>query len=173
MRGYAGQLQFTATVSADQAWAVIQAKTPRLLRVGESLSYHPFAGFEHAFSVPRFRNALRRERVNTLVDRYTGKAFITGPWSMLQPIQIGDEWGRVSDPGWNSTSFETARTRASRLVGTVAMRHLRLAQNPRLEETESHELLWKPNWLLTGQLQDQKIRILVDALNGGYYVVGA
>lgn len=173
MSGDGEQFQFTATVSADQAWAAVQAKAPRLARVGESLSYHPFAGFEHVFSVPRFRNPLRRERVNTLVDRYTGKAFITGPWSMLEPIRIGDERARVSDPGWNSTSFETARVQASRLVGTVAMRHLRLAQNPRLEETVSHELLWKPNWLLTGQLHDRTIRVLVDALNGGYYVVGA
>lgn len=173
MSGDSGQSQFTATVSADQAWATIHAKAPRLQRVAESLSYHPFAGFEHTFSVPRFRNPLRREKVNTLVDRYTGKAFITGPWSKLQPIRNDDEGARVRDPGWNSTSFEAARMRASRLVGTVAMRHLRLAQNPRLEETESHELLWKPNWLLTGQLHDRTIRVLVDALNGDYYVVGA
>lgn len=168
-----GQLQFTATLSSDQAWEIAQKKAPLLERVEQTLLYHPFAGFEYAFSVPRLRSKLRRERVNTLVDRYTGKAFITGPWSELQPIAMNEEARRVKDPGWNSTTFETARSKASRLVGTVAMRHLRLAQDPRVEETRSYELLWKPNWLLTGRLQDRTIQILVDGLNGDYYVVGS
>lgn len=166
-------LEFPSAVTADQAWAVVQAKAPGLVRGAEQLRYHPFSGFVHTFVVPRFRNPLGQERMNTLVDYYTGKAFITDPWPALTTVDAGVCRSEVSDPGWNSTSFDTARRRAARLVGTVAIRHLRLAQNPRLEETESHELVWKPNWLLTGQLQNRPVRILVDALNGGYYVVGS
>lgn len=166
-------LEFAPTVTADQAWALVQAKAPGLRRGGEQLRHHPFAGFVHTFAVPRFRNPLRQERMNTLVDRYTGKAFITDPWPALAAPDPAARRHEVNDPGWNSTSFATARRRAARLVGTVAMRHLRLAQNPRVREEESHELVWKPNWLLTGELQDRQVRILVDALSGGYYVVGS
>lgn len=166
-------VKFAPAVTADQAWNVVRAKAPGLVRGAEELQYHPFSGFVHTFAVPKFRNPLRQERMNTLVDRYTGKAFITDPWPELEPVAVDAVRHEVSDPGWNSTSFEAARDKAARLVGTVAVRHLRLAQNPRVKEIASHELVWKPNWLLSGQLQKQPLRILVDALNGGYYVVGS
>lgn len=120
----------------------------------------------------RAGNPRRQERLNTLVDRYTGKAFVTDPWPALTLADEGVRRDEVSDPGWNSTSFETARRRAARLVATIAVRHLRLAGNPHVKETESHELVWKPNWLLSGELHNRPVRILVDGLNGGYYVVG-
>jgi hypothetical protein len=166
-------LKFSPVVTADQAWTVVRAKAPGLVRGAEELQYHPFSAFVHTFAVPKFRNPRRQERMNTLVDRYTGKAFITDPWPELEPVLTDAVRNEVSDPGWNSTSFEAARRKAARLVGTVAVRHLRLAQNPRVKELESHELVWKPNWLLSGQLQNRSIKILVDALNGGYYVVGS
>lgn len=166
------RLEFSPTVTADQAWTVVRAKAPGLMRGTEELRYHPFSGFVHSFVVPKFRNPRRQERLNTLVDRYTGKAFVTDPWPALTLVDEHVRRDEVSDPGWNSTSFETARRRAARLVATIAVRHLRLAGNPQVKETESYELVWKPNWLLSGELHNRPVRILVDGLNGGYYVVG-
>ncbi|HLT91812.1 MAG TPA: hypothetical protein VKZ85_12805 [Woeseiaceae bacterium] len=165
-----GQLAFKASVTEEQAWQAIQARAPRISRIRAELRHHPFSGFVHRFYHP-VHGASAPARVHTLVDRLTGKAFISEPWSELVEVDEASQGSSVSDPGWNTITFEQARERSLQVIRVAALRRYRLARRHALEELESHELLWKPNWLLTGMLGQQRLRVLVDGLTGSYYVV--
>src|SRR5690606_18866848 len=94
-------------------------------------------------------------------------------WSTPVTVTPTELDSKVSDPNWNTITYEEARNRATRIICAARLRRFRLAQHCDLEELESYELIWKPNWLLTGTIGTQKFKILVDGLNGGYYVVGS
>lgn len=167
-----GAVHFAARLSEEQAWEGVSKKAPGIRQLGAELSHHPFSGFVHGY-----RTASRwagESRIHTLVDRLTGKTFITDPWPPLlaaegEPAAVG----HVADPGWNTIGFEAARQRSGRLVSTAIMRKNKLGRDAGIREVASHELIWKPNWLLEAALGDRKLRILVDGMNGGYYVVGS
>ena len=161
------EVEFPALLTREQASASVRAKAATFEVDSATLSYPPFAGFVHAMALPR---TMEESRIHTLVDRLTGKTFITDPWPELR--QAGAGSGRVEDPLWNSISFEDARLRSRRLVATASLRKMKLGHNSRIREIQSHEKIWKPNWLLAGRLGDQELKVLVDGMNGGYYVVG-
>lgn len=164
--------RFALTVSEEQAWDIVRAKAPGLRPGAATLRYHPFSGFVHR-SLRPVPGRRHEDRVHTLVDRFTGSAFITAPWPQLEEAGPGTAESQVSDPSWNTISFEEARRRSTRIVRTATIRRAPLASRMAIEEVEHHELLWKPNWLLDATLGPRELRILVDALGGGYYVVGS
>lgn len=160
-------LEFPALVSEEQAWASVKAKAAGFEPENAALIYHPFAGFVHGMRLPRSKE---ESQVHTLVDRLTGKTFITDPWPKMR--QASQKHAQVQDPRWNSVNFEDARLRSRRLVSTASLRKMKLGHNSKIREIVSYERIWKPNWLLSGRLGSQKIQVLVDGMNGGYYVVG-
>lgn len=161
------EAEFPALLTREQASAAVRAKAAAFEVESASLSFHPFAGFIHSMTLPRTR---AESTIHTLVDRLTGKTFITDPWPELRHTASGQ--GRVDDPRWNSISFENARMRSRHLVATASLRKMKLGHNSRIREIHSYEMIWKPNWLLVGKLGDQELKVLVDGMNGGYYVVG-
>lgn len=163
---------FAPAVSEEQAWDIVRAKAPGLRSGPATLRHHPFSGFVHR-SLRPMPGRRHDDRVHTLVDRLTGSAFITAPWPQLEPVDLRTAESQVSDPSWNTISFEEARRRSTRIVRTATIRRAPLVSRMDIEEVEYHELLWKPNWLLDGTLGGRQLRILVDALGGGYYIVGS
>lgn len=161
------ELELPPLLSEEQAWAALKAKAAGIEPESATLTYHPFAGFVHGMRLPRSKS---ESQVHTLVDRLTGKTFITDPWPALRPVS--QKHAQVQDPHWNSVDFEEARMRSRKLVSTASLRKMKLGHNSRIREIEGHEKIWKPNWLLTGHLGKQKLQVLVDGMNGGYYVVG-
>jgi hypothetical protein len=159
-------------VTLNQARGVIQRKAPSLNHIEAELKYHPFAAFAYRLHHSVFK-LKRFAHVHTLVDVYTGKAYISDAWPTLidqEPSMPGME---VADPHWNSVTFEQARLRSEKLVRTANLRRYRLSGQPWLEEIACEEIIWKPNWLLTGTIFGQTVRILVDGLTSRYYVVGS
>lgn len=163
---------FAPAVTEEQAWDIVLAEAPGLLPGTAALRHHPFSGFVHRSRRP-VPGRRYEDRVHTLVDRLTGSAFVTAPWPLLEPVDPRVAESQVSDPSWNTISVEEARRRADRIVSTATLRPAPLASRMAIEEVEHHELIWKPNWLLGGTLGRCRLRILVDALSGGYYVVGS
>lgn len=135
------------------------------------LRWHPFSGFEFRLRHPRSPGN-QPERAFAIVDRLTGQATLTDPWPEL--LELGPERAGecVGDPGWNTTDFAEARLRAHRLVATAAMRRNRLAAHASITQVRAVESLWKPNWLLEARFRGARMQVLVDAITGGYYVVG-
>lgn len=158
-------------LSAAQAWEVVRERAPGLEAHGERLRWHPFSGFEFRLSHPLNQGGAP-QRAFAIVDRLTGQATLTDPWPALTELGPAERGDLIEDPGWNSTDFEEAGRRAHRLVATAAMRKHRLATPSQITEVRAIESLSKPNWLLEAKLQGRKLQILVDAITGGYYVVG-
>lgn len=115
---------------------------------------------------------MRCAAVHTLVDRYSGKAYISDAWTELSRA-CPEQASKVSDPQWNTVSFDEARERSAKLVRTANLRRYRLSGQPRLEEVDSVDLIWKPNWLVTCAVDDRTVKVLVDGLTSQYYVLGS
>lgn len=161
------ELVLDALVDERDAGRVLRAKAPGLEITQARLRHHPFAGFE--FSVPRPGGGISRTHV--LVDYFSGKGFLSGPWQHAE--QAPEEFDPVSDPGWNTIDFETARDRAAALVRTAALRRARLAWRGGVREEHSVQTVWKPNWVMDVALAGNAYQIMVDGVNGGYFIVGA
>ena len=157
--------------TASDAWQVVRSRAAELKPVSERLRWHPFSGFEYRLAHPLTPGGAP-QRVFAIVDRLTGQATLTDPWPELGELSPEQERDCVADPGWNTTSFAESGRRAHRLVATAAMRRHRLAVPSTITEMRTVESLWKPNWLLEARLQGRRLQILVDAITGGYYVVG-
>ncbi|MER8024494.1 hypothetical protein [Glutamicibacter protophormiae] len=155
-------------IDEDHATKILQAKVPDLQVVSLRLKYHPFAGF--IFDVPTL--AGRLGTTHALVDYYTGKAFISGKWAKETNKAVSGD-AVVSDPGWNSITFEVARQKAKSLLLTASLRSLRLAWKGGIRETAHVEKVWKPNWILQVCIQGREYRVMVDGLNGGYFFIDA
>ena len=164
--GVMNEILLKTIVDADHAAKVLQVKAPDLKVMSATLRRHPFAGFE--FHVPAL--AGRGGTARALVDYYSGKAFISDRWESDPVLKI-DDVEAVSDPSWNSISFETARQRAKALLSTAALRKARLAWKGGVKETASVEKVWKPNWILDVRIQGRNYRVIVDGLNGGYFFI--
>ncbi|MEQ8206625.1 MAG: hypothetical protein RIA65_10650 [Woeseia sp.] len=166
------QYVFQPQLSESDAWGVIEDRLPQVAKIAAELRHHPFSGFVHRIYCDMKDRSLGDE-VHTLVDRYTGQAYLTAAWPRLDELPESSEIGKVADPGWNSVSFEQARQLAMQLLRTATMRRLRLLRRQAPEEKQGFELIWKPNWVLTGRHSDQELKILVDGLSGSYYVIGS
>ncbi|WP_157000557.1 hypothetical protein [Leucobacter komagatae] len=150
---------------------MVRSRAGDLTQVSERLRWHPFSGFEYRLTHPLTPGGAP-QRVYAIVDRLTGQATLTDPWPELHEFTSEHERDCVADPGWNTTGFAEAARRARRLVATAAMRRHRLAVTSTVSEVRAVESLWKPNWLLESRLRGHRLQILVDAITGGYYVVG-
>ncbi len=158
-------------VTAPQAWSVVRERAPGITPVRERLRWHPFSGFEFRIAHP-LNGGGSLQRAFAIVDRFTGQATLTDPWPELVQLEEQQSTDLIADPGWNTTGFTEAGSRAHRLVATAALRKHRLATPPTITEVRAVETLWKPNWLLEARLAGRRPQILVDAITGGYYVVG-
>lgn len=165
------ELALAPLVTLEQAFSTVRDRAPDLAGADAELKYHPFAGFVYHLH-HRLLGLRRCAAVHTLVDRYTGKAWISDAWPGLlrEPL---DEGSKVADPQWNTITFEDARERSERLIRTANLRRYRLSGQPRVEEVESREVIWKPNWLLSGVIAGQPVKVLVDGLSSRYYVLGS
>ena len=172
MAGTLTRVSFPPVLTAEQAWQVVTKKTPGLQPAGQRLRWHPFSGFVFAVRHPLNAGGSPK-RAFTLVDRLSGQATLTDPWPQLGELSAAQAGECVPDPGWNSIDADEAALRAHRLVSTAALRRNRLATSAEITVLRAVESLWKPNWLLTGALDGRSLTILVDGINGGYYVVGS
>ncbi|ANO50568.1 hypothetical protein [Woeseia oceani] len=166
------QYAFQPELDENDAWHAIEERLPDISRVAAELRHHPFSGFIHRVYCD-MRDRSRAEDVHTLVDRYTGKAYLTPVWPKLEVLPESSAVGSAADPGWNSVSFEHAQQLALQLLRTATLRRLRLLRRKAPEKKQGYELIWKPNWVLTGMHGRQELRILVDGLSGSYYVIGS
>ncbi|WP_279402288.1 hypothetical protein [Arthrobacter sp. JCM 19049] len=160
------EVVLTTLVDEQDAWRVLKSKAPQLHAGSARLLHHPFAGFQ--FQVPQ--PARRQRAAHVLVDYYSGKAFLSDPWRLEDAA--GLDLAKVKDPKWNTIDFETARHKAAALVRTASMRKAKLAWRGGVKEQSCVRTVWKPNWMLQARIADQDYRIMVDGLNGGYFVVG-
>lgn len=162
------ELVLRTMVDAQYAESILQAKAPGMKVISATQRHHPFAGF--VFDVPHLAD--RVGRTHTLVDYYSGKAFISDPW---QPADPSDNVGfsPVLDPQWNTIDFDSARQKAKALLATASLRKARLAWKGGVREQRSVAKVWKPNWVLEAQLDGKSYRIMVDGLNGGYFFIGS
>lgn len=158
-------------LTEEDAWEVIEEREPHVCRIGVSLTHHPFSGFVHLVRHPGLPKDADSS-IHTLVDRLTGRAYITEAWPLIEHASDACDFERVTDPGWNTITYEQARENATRLLRTAALRRYRLARFHTVEEQDGFELIWKPNWVLSAVLDNREFKVLVDGLNGGYYVIG-
>lgn len=164
-------LRLPPLVSADRARDIVRRRAPALRQGDISLRFHPFAGFVHHVRNPMF-GATHGTRAYTLVDRSTGKVFVTDPWPPLERAAEEDAGLVAPEHPGLALSMEQARALAARTVSVAALQKFRLARTSVITVADEHELVWKPNLLLTCHGRSGEIRILVDGLNGNYYVLG-
>lgn len=160
------ELVLETLVSEQDAGRALRAKAADITIHSARLRHHPFAGFR--FHVPQPGGGGKQAHV--LVDYYSGKAFLSDPWRTIAAADA--KLDAVADPQWNTIDFQTARERAESLVRTAAMRRARLAWRGGTREVHSVETVWKPNWLVSSSIAGRDYRIMVDGLNGGYFVIG-
>lgn len=160
-------LRLETFVDETEAWATLRQRAPKLRKLRAELKYHPFAGI--VFDMPTLLGAV--QRVHTLVDYYTGKAFLTGEWK--GHAETVPEHQRVTDPQWATVSLDQARHRASQTVATANLRRTRLAGRGGLRERHVVPTVWKPNWMFHTELEGRNLEIMVDGLNGSYFVIGS
>ncbi|UTX53534.1 hypothetical protein [Leucobacter aridicollis] len=160
-----------AQLTSAHAWSVVLDRAPGIAMVSERLRWHPFSGFEYKITHPLNMGG-SPQRAFAIVDRLTGQATLTDPWPDLVELDERQRTNLVTDPGWNTTSFAEAGSRAHRLVATAAIRKHRLSTPSTVTGVRTINTLWKPNWLLEARLAGRRLQILVDAVTGGYYVVG-
>ena len=166
------QYLFRPQITEEDAWQIVQERVPELSKTTTELRHHPFSGFVYRLSCDVNDLSLGDE-VHALVDRYTGKAYLTSVWPALEELQRTSDIGVVADPGWNSVTFEQAQHKAVQLMRTASLRRFRLLHRKIPEQQQAFELIWKPNWVLTGLFNGQKLQVLVDGLSGAYYVIGS
>lgn len=164
-------LRLPPLVSADRARDIVRRRAPALRQGDIGLRFHPFAGFVHHVRNPMF-GATRGTRAYTLVDRSTGKVFVTDPWPPLERVAEDDACPVAPEHPGLALSMAQARALAARTVSVAALQKFRLARTSVITVTDEHELIWKPNLLLTCHGRSGEIRILVDGLNGNYCVLG-
>lgn len=155
-------------VDERDAQQILAAKAPGLEVATARLRHHPFAGF--VFEIPQL--AGRAGTSHALVDYYSGKAFVTGPWQEREPDAC-PPLDPVADPQWNTIDFDTARRRATALLSTAALRRSRLAWRGGIRETRCVAKVWKPNWVIEATHEARSYCIMVDGVNGGYFIAGS
>ncbi|WP_102159370.1 hypothetical protein [Zhihengliuella halotolerans] len=148
-------------IGESDAQRLVRTKAPSFRLVRSELTYRPYSGFVHRLDLPRGRS----RRVHTLVDRFNGKASVTGPWQTAAAL---DPRGRrLDEPQWGSLSFAEARRRALKAVAAAAPPLQPRAASPRpVDERLGHPTVWKPGWVLDGVVGGRDVRIFVDAVDG-------
>lgn len=162
------ELVLKTLVDDQDSQRILAAKAPGLRVESAKLRHHPFAGF--IFEVPQL--AGRSGQAHVLVDYYSGKAFVCDPWQ-AEDAETDHVLDRVADPQWNTIDFDTARRRAKALLSTAALRRARLAWRGGVREKSSVAKVWKPNWMIEASLEKKSYRVMVDGLNGGYFIIGS
>lgn len=160
-------------VSSVAAHRIVLARAKRAKPLGARLCWHPFAGFVFALSQSRPKVSMRQ---HALVDLCTGAGMLTDPWPKLTTIARADEAGvsvRARDPGWQSIDSVRALGVARELTLTSSLKRLKLVGTPSLRVVERHDVLWKPNWLCSYEISGRTVEVLVDGVNGRFFVVGA
>jgi hypothetical protein len=159
------ELTLAVWVAEESLGHFLGGRAHSLQITSATLAYHPFAGFE--FTMPGPFAIVATARV--LVDRFTGKPFLSGAWEEAAPAPLS---ARVRDPQWNTIDRAEALRRARSLVQTARLKRAKLSvlQDTCLVRTVS--TVWKPNWLVHVSSRGREFKILVDGLSGRYFVIG-
>lgn len=194
--GNPGALRLTKHISAAEAVAVFQRKLPGAAAEATPVS-HPFwwtvlsartRGIFSRFGGDRPSGGRgeasaggaggsaplgRGQRMNVLVNAYSGKGFIAD--FEPQGAQVAEaEWQRAlgsSDQAGPAPSlFEVSRTARS-LVRTKVLKTVKLGMGITLDEVAPPRGVLKPNWLVTGANGKFAATILVDGLDSSHYIV--
>jgi len=158
-------------VTRMDAHAIVHRNLPDAAPECTELRHHPFVGFVHAVN-HRMVTAEVSPLIHTLVDRFTGRPYLSDPWPGLTNRVDSMGLNEPTDPEWNAVSLNQARHNATRLIRTSLVRRLKLAHGHSLHEKQCLETVWKPNWVITASYRRRPLQVLVDALTGGYYILG-
>lgn len=130
------------------------------------LSWYPLCGVILRADVARGpAKRLDGQLLYAAVDRATGEAFTTDPWSLEQHSVVQTEG--IQPKADYRLSVDDAVVAARKAVSTALMRRVRLAARFELRRVEVIDPLWKPNWYFVGVTR----RVLVDGLTGDFVVV--
>ena len=157
-------------VPAQEAVDLCVRRAPRAQVADAELHYHPFVAV--AFDVTRSRRSLLRRRatgtapprrVHALVDAVGGRTYLTEPWPELERHDV------IHGPGGDIATGEAVR-RATAAVSTQILRSRRLLDPGGLQRVRVIDRVWKPNWVVPLVHRGRQLRVLVDGMNGSYYV---
>ncbi|MHA6800095.1 hypothetical protein [Bounagaea algeriensis] len=157
-------------VPAQEAVDLCARRAPRAQVADAELHYHPFVAV--AFDVIRTRRGLFRRRasgtspsrrVHALVDAVGGRTYLTEPWPELE------RHDGFPGPSGDITTVEAVR-RATAAVSTQLLRGRRLLDPGVLQQAGVIDRVWKPNWVVPLVHRGRQLRVLVDGMNGSYYV---
>lgn len=158
-----GPLAIRTNINRAEAWQVIESKLPGSKRMSVAPSHHPFFAFEYDIIVKHSSVG----RVGILVDAVGGAVSTVSEWPTtrwLSDFECSSMRHVVLDT-------EAARIRARRAAASRVMRKLKIWKLFTLSETRVISTLWKPNWIVHAAWRAQYVHVLVDGLDGSYYVV--
>ncbi|AOP53058.1 hypothetical protein [Brevibacterium aurantiacum] len=113
------------------------------------------------------------QRMNVLVNAYSGKGFIADFEPIGTPVDaaVWDAALEASDQaGPRPSLFEVSRTARS-LVRTKVLKTVKLGMGITLDEAAPPRGILKPNWIVTGANEKFAATILVDGLDSSHYIV--
>lgn len=154
------------SIDITEAQTIAQGAVPPGLALTDAeLTHYPMTGIVFLLRASRGpASRLDGQLLHSLVDRTTGQAFSSDPWTLDDQVA-----GGTLSPEKEATfrlTQEDAISAARRMVATQLIKRVRLGGHFELKVSEIVEPLWKPNWYF----ETAKHRVLVDALNGSLAV---
>lgn len=155
-------LMIPANIGHREAWQLLASKLPGSQYLASNSTYHPFSAFEFDIIV----KSSSIGRIGVLVDAMGGSVSTISEWPETRSLSE-TERNALSTP---VLDLDAARVQARRASASRVMRKLKIGKLFTLFETRTIEILWKPNWMVELVWRDQDVRVLVDGLDGSYYV---
>lgn len=149
-------------------WTVFNARTSSIFRRRAS-SMRPGS----ATAGSRSAGPVAGQRMNVLVNAYSGKGFIAEfePRGHAVPIEEWlDAFESSDQAGARPESSEVRRTARS-LVRTKVLKTVKLGMGVNIDEAGEPRGILKPNWVVTGANDKYSATILVDGLDSSHYIV--
>lgn len=156
----------STSVDPAEARAIAQsAVTPGLSMTDAELTHYPMIGIVFLLRASRGpASRLDGQLLHALVDRTTGQAFSSDPWTLDDQLTGGAL--TASKEATFRLTQEDAISAARRMVATQLLKRVRLGGHFELTVNQVIDPLWKPNWYF----ETAEHRVLVDALNGSVAV---
>ena len=168
-------------ITAAEALAVFRRKVPGA-QAEVRQAFHPF--WWTVFSA-RTRSLFRRspksapagtlrgQRLNVLVNAYSGKGFIADFEPCGETVAVADWLSAFesSDQAGPQPGADQVRRTARSLVRTKVVKTVKLGMGISIDEVEAPRGVLKPNWVVTGANEKFSATILVDGLDSSHYIV--
>lgn len=155
-----------AQLDGAEAADLVLRKLPGWTCRSARLLHHPYAGFRFHLEHRPLGGRVRAD-LHVLVDLRSGAASTSDSWPT--PSCAADD-ASVQGPAPVVTAEDAHQSARQCLMRTVLLRRLSL-HHPSVQLTDTMLPLYKPNWLLTLAAEQATIRVLVDALTGGYHIL--